>query len=294
MQITRAYHHPVFHTTTHRRATGKTADRYEPASTPPTGLTRKPFQPQQTPELLERMRPYLREVHVVSPAAQGAPPVLGGEGIAPSQLPTLPSRRWVVTPEIEAAHRQQMEVTDNSTLRRQDQELKTFVVPILARRYGSEQNQVAVELGPADNTDLAGVLGQGNNLYFGMDLSKPLLEKNRELVNEPGYYIPEAYQVHGDTYQMPFRAGVADVVAVSCHPPFVSATADDQLTALSEVHRVLKPGGEFVLFPWREDRHDPRVNEFLSRNFELVESHSSHQGSERKLLILKARGPDGS
>lgn len=278
--------------TVHRAAVQQaepSVDLYQPSATPPTGLTRVPFKTQDTPELLERMRPYLRDVHVVSPPTGGAPPILGGRGIAPEQFSSLPSRRWVVTDRIEASHRERMGAADNQELRSADQELKGFVVPILQKRYGTAQEQVAIELGPADNTDLAGILGQGDNLFFGMDLSKPLLEKNRELVNEPGYYIPEAYQVQGDTYKMPFNDDVADVICVSCHPPFVSSTPADKMTALGEVHRVLKPGGEFVLFPWKDSRQEPEVEAFLHDKFEVVEEHVSHLASDRKLLVLKAR-----
>lgn len=263
--------------------------------TPPVSLAKlAPAQETQNSgdQVLEKMRPYIKNVFVVSPAVEGAPPVLGGQGEEnrvdlPQHLKEVPSNRWVITPKIEASHAQYLAERSNDELRSGNDELKNFVAPLLAERYGSQEGAVAVELGPATNTDIAKSFQGKDNLYFGLDVSRPFLERARELTNEPGYKLNDAYQVLGDTYQMPFQDDVADVVCVSCHPPFVSATAADKIRAFAEVKRVLKPSGEFALFPWDPEKAQPEVHEYINREFDVVNSHSQHAG--RELVILRAK-----
>lgn len=245
-----------------------------------------------TKALLAKMKPYIKGVHVVSAAKDGMPPILSGQGVEnnvaiPEGLSALPGERWVMTPRIERAHERFLAKTTNAELRTQNFETKQYLGPFLSERYGDKTGQVIVELGPATNTDLAEAIGGEGNLYFGLDVSRPLMERSRELLNEPGFRLEDTYQVEGDTYRMPFEDDVADVLCVSCHPPFVSAEPADKIRALAEVKRVLKPGGEFALFPWNSEERHPEVKRFLSEEFELMETGSTM--GNRDLLILKAK-----
>lgn len=240
--------------------------------------------------LLESMKPFLRDVHVVVPPGRhGEPPILSGSA-PPRGMKPFPSQRWTVTPQIEAAHRQWMETASNEELHAQDGvELQPFIAPILERRYGDRTGMAVLELGPATSTTVPVTLREAADQYFGMDLSLPLLEKQRDLVHEHGHTVDGALQVQGDTYGMPFQDGTCDLVFTSCHPPFVSASPEDQVVALSEVARVLKPGGEFVLFPWYSEKKDSRVQDYLLRTYEVVERHSSPGHDDRQLLVLRKR-----
>lgn len=255
-------------------------------------FARTPAQKGSTDEVLQKMRPYIKDVFVVADASGSAPPVLGGKGVEnsvelPRELREVPSKRWVITPQIEASHQNLLAEKSNDELRSENREIKSFIAPILAERYRGMSGSVSVELGPATNTDIAKSLKTEDSLYFGMDVSRPFLERARELVNEPGHKIENAYQVLGDTYQMPFQDDIADIVCVSCHPPFVSATPADKIRAFAEVKRVLKPEGEFALFPWDPSKVQPEVADYIQKEFELVGSHSQHAG--RELVFLRAR-----
>lgn len=240
--------------------------------------------------LLQAMKPFLRDVHVVAPPGRnGEPPILAGSP-PPRDLKPMPSQRWVVTPRIEALHRQRMQATSNEELRAEDaHELQPFLGPLLERRYGDRTGMAVLELGPATSTMVPTTLKDGGHQYFGMDLSLPLLQKQRDLVHEQGHTVDGALQVQGDTYGMPFHDGTCDLVFTSCHPPFFSASPEDQVIALSEVARVLKPGGEFVLFPWYAETKDERIEDYLLRTFEVVERHSRPGETDRQVLVLRKR-----
>lgn len=246
--------------------------------------------PDAVKALLESMKPFLRDVHVVVPPGRhGEPPILAGSP-PPRDMKPFPSQRWTVTPRIEAMHRQRMETTSNEALRSEDShELQPFIGPILERRYGDRTGMAVLELGPATSTMVPMTLKDGGHQYFGMDLSLPLLEKQRDLVHEQGHTVDGALQVQGDTYGMPFQDATCDLVFTSCHPPFYSASPEDQVIALSEAARVLKTGGEFVLFPWYSEMKDDRIEDYLLRTFEVLERHPSPNEADRQLLVLRKR-----
>lgn len=224
--------------------------------------------------LLDQMRPFIHDVRVAAP---GRPPILagthpGGPFVAPEGVTPIPAARWRMTPSIEAAQRVHYGAQTNEALRAQDQvELEPLIGPLLERRYGDRNGLAVAELGPATSTFVPRTLADRGNQYFALDQSMPGLERNRELLNEDGYLVAGAVQVTGDSYASPFKDSCLDLVFTSCHPPFYSGGPAERMEAFNEVARVLKPGGELVLFPWEKRHDDPRVMAFVNQRFEVVE-----------------------
>jgi len=252
-------------------------------------------QPSTVEQLLRDMKPFIRDVHVVRPGADDAPPILGGSGVGakvplPEELAEFPSQRWVVTPEIEAFHREHYGGIPTAELRAEDQgELEPTAFPLLQRRYGDREGMTVVELGPATSSVVPRALGESLHRYFGTDLSVPLMDRQRDVLNEPGFQIAGAYQVQGDTYDLPYESGVADVLFTSCHPPFVSSSPGERIQAFGEAARVLKEGGEFVLFPWTGQGEHPAVKAFIDKHFEVVDRQVSFYGADRQMVVFRKK-----
>lgn len=252
--------------------------------------SRAPKAPPSVDGLLASMRPYLHDVHVVSP---GAPPILGGSHpgrpfIPPEGVAPMPAERWTMTPDIESHQRAYLDGLSNASLRAQDRvELEPRITRLLQRRYGHREGMAIAELGPSTSTVVPRALERGDHRYFALDQSLPGLERNRDLLNEPGYLVSGAVQVRGDSYASPFENACLDLVFTSCHPPFYSGGPAERMEAFEEVSRVLKPGGEFVLFPWEPDRHDdPRVQAFIDARFEGVERAGPR---DRQVRVFRKR-----
>lgn len=296
--------------TSHRIAAALLPAAHTPPSTPADAvqlgapseaLPKRPQVPSPAAEstrdqLLRSMRPFIRKAYVVSPGgANGAPPILGGHGPGtsvplPEELRGIPSHRWVCTPEIAAFHRENLSHQTNAELRAEDgNELEPVAIPLLQRRYGDREGLAVAELGPATSTVVPRALAGKVNHYFATDLSLPLLERERDLVNEPGYLLSGSYQVQGDTYDLPYENGSMDVMFTSCHPPFVSSSPGERIQAFGEVARVLKDGGEFVLFPFDRDKQPPAVMAFIDRNFQQVDAAPSPYGSDREMVVLRKK-----
>lgn len=210
--------------------------------------------------------------------------------VCPPQLKLggFPSQRWVVTPEIEAFHRQHVSATPEEELRDgPNSELKTLIGPMLQERYTHTQGLTVAELGPSTSTTVAETLAHGSNRYIGVDLSEPLAEKQIEFLVAGG--AEQFFNVKGDTYALPLRSNSCDLILTSCHPPFVSSTVEDRKLALDEVHRSLKPGGEFLLFPYNEKTQPPEFQAYLADRFEIVERRLSPLGAERFAVVLQKR-----
>ena len=204
------------------------------------------------------------------------------------KLGGIPSQRWVVTPQIEASHRQHVCSAAPEDLRdAPGSELKTLIGPMLQARYAHRQGMTAAELGPSTSTTVAETFAHGSNRYVGVDLSEPLAEKQMEFLLADG--ASQFFHVKGDTYALPLRSESCDLVLTSCHPPFVSSSLEDRKLALDEVHRSLKPGGEFVLFPYSEKSQPAEFQAHLADRFELVEKRLSPLGHDRYAVVLQKR-----
>ncbi len=204
------------------------------------------------------------------------------------KLGGFPSERWVVTPQIEAFHKQHVSTTPaEELLDGPDSELKTLIGPMLQARYTHTQGLTVAELGPSTSTTVAETLAHGSNRYIGVDLSEPLAEKQIEFLVAGG--AEQFFNVKGDTYALPLQSNSCDLILTSCHPPFVSSTVEDRKLALDEVHRSLKPGGEFLLFPYNEKTQPPEFQAYLADRFAIVERRLSPLGSDRYAVVLQKR-----
>ncbi len=81
---------------------------------------------------------------------------------------------------------------------------------------------------------------------FGIDISRPMLERAKRRLGRPGTGI-----VEGNASCLPFRDDSFDAALA----PYVLSAVPDPVGMLQEVVRVVRPGGPIVL-----------VNHFLSRN----------------------------
>lgn len=200
----------------------------------------------------------------------------------------IPSERFVVTPALEAYHAQNLGgIVEDANF---NQEVGQFLAPLIANRYGQARNQAIAELGPSVTTQLATATSHPSNRYVAVDGSEPLLEYQMGLLADRT--ASSFFSVKGDTYNLPLKPESVDLVMTSCHPPFVSSSVDDRKLALDQVHQALKPGGEFVLFPYHEKEQPAEFRQYLSDKFEMIERHSSPAASngEREALILRKRG----
>ncbi len=233
-----------------------------------------------------------RQHFVIFGSQNQQPPAEIADVICPPTLSPapFPSARWVVTPEIEAAHRQQVETFPLDGLRdRPDSELATVISPLLERRYGQRHNLTIAELGPATSTSVASTLSHPSHRYVAVEMSEPYLEKQMEFLMSDT--SSRCFGVRGDTYNLPLQPGKVDLVVVSCHPPFISSTTPDRLEAFQEVHQALKPGGELVLFPFDERKQPAEVKAYLAAHFEVQDQALSPLAEGRAAVVFRKRDP---
>lgn len=125
----------------------------------------------------------------------------------------------------------------------------SYLIPLLKERYGGKQNLNVLEIGPLRTTSVAHALCANTSIHLGVDVIKNAVRAQEEFFEKEGLKNAEA--IFGDIYDLPVADDSQDVVLAFRSTPLgsVYATRDSLLRAYSEIARVLKPGGEFVLYP---------------------------------------------
>lgn len=215
------------------------------------------------------------------------PPAVADLVKLPEPVPAkIASQRWVVTPQIEAKHQQQV---DTGEFLGDNRELRSFIGPLVAQRYADRQHLTVVELGPATSTVVAESLQNHADRYLSVEMSEPYA---KEQLRRLDLFTVDGYAVKGDTYNLPLQEKSSDVIVTSCHPPFFSASLEDKKIALDQVYQALKEGGEFVLFPFIDSKQPQEFKNYIQERFSLVESHAPQGQPERQALILKKKSPN--
>ena len=88
---------------------------------------------------------------------------------------------------------------------------------------------------------------------WGLDYSMPMLERAGTKAGERG--LPDIQFIHGDAASMPFEDGFFDAVGIAFAFRNLSWKNPDTAKFLSEILRVLKPGGKFVVVETSQPRN---------------------------------------
>lgn len=135
---------------------------------------------------------------------------------------------------------------------------------LIARVGGLEGSQRVLEIGVGTGR-IAIPLARHTGTYFGIDLSRPMMERLQE--KQTGTKI---YPVEGDATRLPYRAGSFDA-AITVH---VFHLIPDWRAALREIARVLAPCKPLVT-AW----NDNTLKEALAgRGFQMPEMPVKHVG----------------
>jgi demethylmenaquinone methyltransferase / 2-methoxy-6-polyprenyl-1,4-benzoquinol methylase len=114
---------------------------------------------------------------------------------------------------------------------------------LAAKECSNSRKMLDLGCGTGDLSVSVAKLSKGETEITGLDYSEPMLEMAREKVRKAGASVTF---VNGDAAKLPFPDGFFDCVGISF--AFRNLTYRNPITqkALSEVLRVLKPGGRFV------------------------------------------------
>ena len=96
--------------------------------------------------------------------------------------------------------------------------------------------------------------------FRGVDLAPKMVERARRKLAD----VPNARVEQADAHELPFADDTFDVVA--CANTFHYFT--HPVAVLGEVHRVLRPGGRFVLLDWCRDYWTCRVMDWVLRHID--------------------------
>ena len=155
------------------------------------------------------------------------------------------NREWLLK-----INRRLRRVTRETMLKESAISVTPFLVPLLKARYAERRDLAVLELGPAYSTTVPETLKDSLKTYVAVDRVWQFLRKQRELLDQVGGFDGKVFSVAGDTCCLPIASESQDLVIAICHNPVYEWDENERIKALKEVRRVLKEGGEFVIFPW--------------------------------------------
>ncbi len=143
---------------------------------------------------------------------------------------------------------------------------------LLRERYGHLKGAAILEIGPFATTCVARTLltEDSGNRYLGVDVNATALALQREVLDSVGGPAARNSRQHvGDLFSLPVADGSQDLLLAYASFP-IGARSEDAIAGLEEVHRVLKPGGEFLCEGWPVYDVAPATLAHLTQKFELV------------------------
>jgi hypothetical protein len=171
----------------------------------------------------------------------------------------------------------------------------SYLTPLLKERYRGRQNLNVLEIGPLRTTSVAHALSVNTSIYLGVDVIKNAARAQEEFFEKEGLKNAEA--IFGDVYELPVTDESQDVVIAFRSTPLgsVYATKDSLLRAYSEIARVLKPSGEFVLYPeQRKEIKDFDPCEQVFRELSRIEVPSGKGHPDTSWMIFYTKDLKGN
>ncbi len=149
---------------------------------------------------------------------------------------------------------------------------------IVFRKYIKDINYKILDMGCGAGRVSIGLYKSGYHNIAGMDISKSMVKTAEKIAKKIGYPIT-FYE--GDAVAVPFNDNIFDTIIFSFNGLMQIPEITSRIKALSEIKRVLKPGGYFIFTThdrdmqteaklswekeekkWRSGTHDKRVFEF--------------------------------
>ncbi|MBI1267885.1 MAG: hypothetical protein GC193_10700 [Cryomorphaceae bacterium] len=166
-------------------------------------------------------------------------------------------------------------------------ELSRFVAPSLAEWATDKRGLDVIELGPAFTTEIPFSLEPVIGSYTAIDFSPPFLNKQRELLAANPELLVRCNHLVANTYELWLPGSSTDFAVAVCHPPLVSATAQDKILILERLHSLLRAGGTLAVFPWYFNEQPISVSRYILERFRLRRVAYLPGQKVRLLLILE-------